>query len=45
MDMDTILRELDRLFATYQMDKVEGYLDNQMAQAVQTGDEDRKSVV
>ncbi len=39
MDMDTILRELDRLFATYQMDKVEGYLDNQMAQAVQTGDD------
>ena len=39
MDMDTILQELDRLFATYQMDKVEGYLDNRMAQAVQSGDD------
>ncbi len=39
MDMDTILQELDRLFATYQMDKVEGYLDNRMAQAVQAGDD------
>ncbi len=39
MDMDTILRELDRLFATYQMDKVEGYLDNRMAQALEAGDD------
>lgn len=39
MDMDKILQELDRLFATYQMDKVEGFLENRMAEAVQAGDD------
>ncbi len=39
MDMEKILQELDRLFATYQMDRVEGFLENQMAQAVQAQDD------
>lgn len=39
MDMEKILQELDRLFATYQMDKAEGFLENKMAQAVQAEDD------
>ena len=39
MDMEMILKELDRLFATYQMDKVEGFLENKMAQAASVEDD------
>ncbi len=39
MDMERILQELDVLFATYQMDKVEGYLEGQMAEAARAGDD------
>ena len=39
MDMEKTLQELDRLFATYQMDKAEGFLENKMAEALLAGDE------
>ena len=37
MDMEKTLQELDRLFATYQMDKAEGFLENKMAEALLAG--------
>lgn len=43
MDMEKILQELDRLFATYQMDRVEGYLESRMEEARTGGD--RESLV
>lgn len=39
MNMEQILQELDRLFATYQTDKVEGFLENAMAEAEAAGDD------
>lgn len=39
MDMEKILQELDRLFATYQMDRVEGFLENRMSEAAAAGDD------
>ncbi|MBO5095121.1 MAG: DUF4125 family protein [Lachnospiraceae bacterium] len=39
MNMEQILQELDRLFATYQMDKAEGFLENAMAEAEAAGDD------
>ncbi len=39
MDTERILQELDRLFATYQIDKVEAFLENRINEAVLLGDD------
>lgn len=40
MELEKILQELDRLFATYQVDRVEYYLKQQIAEARELGERD-----